>query len=96
MAVGVAVRVGRGVAVRVGRGVGVAVAVGVGVDVGVGVTVATGANPSPAVSGSDDRPTLCPDSVLAAVVSPAATTNPSTAASATAAVRRQPFTPSPL
>ena len=92
---GVAVRVGRGVAVRVGRGVAVRVGRGVAVRVGVGVgdAVALGASPSPAVNGSDEIPTLCPDSELAAVVSAAARTSPATAATAIATVRRQPVMP---
>ena len=90
--VGAGVLVGRGVGVRVGRGVGVRVGRGVAVRVGVGEAVALGASPSPAVNGSDEIPTLWPDSELAAVVRAAARTSPATAATAMATVRRQPVT----
>ena len=70
-------------AVRVGSAVGSAVAVG----------VALGARPRPAVSGSDDRPTLWFDSELAAVVRPAARTRPATASTPIARVLRQPVMP---
>ena len=87
--------VGRGVGVRVGRGVAVRVGRGVAVRDGVGEAVALGASPSPAVNGSDEIPTLCPDSELAAVVRTAASTSPATAATTITAVRRQPVTTDP-
>ena len=82
--VGRGVRAGRGVRVRVG------VAVGVRVGLGVGVGVAVGASPCPALSGSDESPTLWLESELAALVSAAARKRPATAATAIARFRRQP------
>ena len=57
--------------------------------------MALGASPSPAVNGSDEIPTLCPDSELAAVVRAAARTSPATAATTITTVRRQPVTTDP-
>ena len=56
---------------------------------------AAGARPRPAVSGSDESPTLWLESELAAVVSPAASTRPATASTPIARVRRQPVMRAP-
>ena len=69
-----------GSGVGLGRGVRVGSGVRVGVGVGEGETVSAGASRPPAVNGSEERPTLWPDRVDAAVVRPAATNRPATAA----------------
>jgi hypothetical protein len=74
------VRVGFGVAVRRGFGVGVGVAVRV--DAGA-------ASSSPAESGSEERPMRWEESLLAASVTPAATSRPAMAATVQRARERR-------